>query len=55
MNSNFENISEELRKKWQEVPGTRQGRVFSSEVLKWTDDDILEYWGKCKKKLLLLK
>jgi radical SAM superfamily enzyme YgiQ (UPF0313 family)/SAM-dependent methyltransferase len=45
MNS-FEN---QLRNKWQEIPATRQDRAFSSDLLNWPDDKLLEYWEECRR------
>lgn len=30
--------------KWREVPGTRQERVFSSDMLNMPDDEFLSFW-----------
>ncbi len=42
-------FSIKLREKWREIPGTRQGRMFSTEMLDWEDYEILEYWEECKR------
>jgi SAM-dependent methyltransferase len=36
------------REKWRELPGTRQGRVFSSDLLTWPDDELLAYWERSR-------
>jgi SAM-dependent methyltransferase len=36
------------RDKWREVPSTRQGRAFSSELLDWPDDRLLEFWEQAR-------
>gem|GEM_PF-2430944 len=38
-----------LREKWQEIPATRQDRAFSSDLLNWRDDQLLEYWEECRR------
>jgi len=37
-----------LREKWREIPATREGRMFSSDLLKVGDDALLEYWELCR-------
>jgi len=37
-----------LREKWRELPATRQERKFSSEMLEWSDEELLAYWEECK-------
>lgn len=44
----YQSFSGELRNKWRELPSTRQGRNFSSEMLKWSDEKLLDYWEQCK-------
>ncbi len=33
-----------LRDKWRELPGTRQERLFSRNMLEWSDQQLLQYW-----------
>jgi tetratricopeptide (TPR) repeat protein len=51
----YQGFSSRLREKWIEVPGTRQGRVFSSEMLQWPDDQLLSFWEDCKKETCVLE
>lgn len=37
-----------LREKWREIPATRSGRMFSSELLALSDADLLAYWESCR-------
>jgi len=37
-----------LREKWREIPATRQDRMFSSDLLKASDEALLKYWDRCK-------
>jgi radical SAM superfamily enzyme YgiQ (UPF0313 family)/tetratricopeptide (TPR) repeat protein len=55
MENDYASISHSLREKWIEVPGTRQGRVFSSEMLKWPDDQLLSFWEDCEKETCVLE
>jgi 2-polyprenyl-3-methyl-5-hydroxy-6-metoxy-1,4-benzoquinol methylase len=32
------------RDKWRELPGTRYDRVFSADLLAWSDDDLRAFW-----------
>ncbi len=41
-------FSNALRKKWREIPATRQARQFSTDLLDWTDEQLLAYWEKCR-------
>ena len=41
-------FTQQLRNKWQEIPATRQDRAFSSDLLDWPDDRLLEYWDECR-------
>lgn len=41
-------FSLQLREKWKEIPSTRQGRVFSSEMLNWSDEKLLTFWDECR-------
>lgn len=40
----FASVLKTLKEKWREVPGTTQKRIFSSELLKLTDSEFLDYW-----------
>lgn len=42
--SKEKDIFSALREKWREVPGSRVERVYSSDLLKYSDDDLLEAW-----------
>jgi hypothetical protein len=37
-----------LREKWREIPATRQDRTFSSDLLDISDQELLEYWDRCR-------
>ena len=37
-----------LREKWREIPATREGRMFSSDLLKVDDEALMKYWDQCK-------
>src|SRR4051812_33671703 len=37
---------ERSREKWREVPGDRQVRVFSRDLLSWDDAALLAYWER---------
>ncbi len=37
---------ERSRDKWREVPGDRQERVFSRDLLSWDDEALLAYWER---------
>lgn len=41
-------FDQRLRDKWREIPATRQGRIFSSDLLTVSDSALLEYWEQCK-------
>jgi hypothetical protein len=45
----IEEIAGKLREKWVEIPATRQGRQFSSEILTWPDGQLLDYWETCRR------
>lgn len=38
----------QLREKWREIPGLRQERQFSSDMLWWPDEVLLAYWDECR-------
>jgi len=38
----------QLREKWREIPATREGRMFSSDLLTIGDAALLEYWDRCR-------
>lgn len=44
-----DNFECRLREKWQEIPATRQDRAFSSDLLKWSDEMLLDYWEECRR------
>jgi len=46
---NVQYFESKLREKWQEIPATRQDRAFSSDLLKWSDAQLLEYWEECRR------
>lgn len=41
-------FSTALRNKWREIPATRQTRQFSTDLLDWSDEQLLAYWEKCR-------
>jgi hypothetical protein len=45
----MEDMAGKLRQKWVEIPATRQGRQFSSDILAWSDAQLLEYWETCRR------
>ncbi len=42
-------LENKLREKWQEIPATRQDRAFSSDLLNWPDEQLLDYWEECRR------
>ncbi len=40
----YDEFEGRLRDKWRELPGTRQGRIFSRQMLDWSDQELLAYW-----------
>jgi len=42
-------FQDRLRDKWREIPCTRQDRLFSAQLLAWSDDELLSYWHECKR------
>ena len=42
----FHTFFERTREKWREVPGTRQERVFSADLLRLDDAALLAYWQR---------
>jgi hypothetical protein len=47
-NNPNDGFSTALRNKWCEIPATRQTRQFSTDLLDWTDEELLIYWEKCR-------
>jgi len=47
--SNFFQFSKQVRQKWRELPTTRQGRIYSTDMLNWPDDRLLAHWEECRK------
>lgn len=43
----LERSFEVLRKKWVEVPAGKMDRVYSSDVLRMSDAELLDYWQHC--------
>lgn len=39
------------REKWREIPSTRGGRAFSTELLEWPDDELLAYWEAARREV----
>lgn len=44
----FDGFGLSLREKWRELQATRQGRMFSVDMLRWPDDSLLSYWEECR-------
>jgi tetratricopeptide (TPR) repeat protein/2-polyprenyl-3-methyl-5-hydroxy-6-metoxy-1,4-benzoquinol methylase/predicted O-methyltransferase YrrM len=47
----FDEFAHRLRDKWREVPATRQGRMFSSDMLDWADERLLTFWEECRQQI----
>lgn len=45
----FEEYCKELREKWCELPSTRQDRIYSKEMLCWSDEQLLDFWEECRR------
>jgi len=41
-------FEQRLREKWREIPATRLHRIFSSDLLTVSDEQLLECWERCK-------
>lgn len=41
-----------LREKWREIPATRQERLFSTELLDWSDRLLLGFWDECRRQTM---
>jgi SAM-dependent methyltransferase len=39
------------REKWREIPSTRTGRAFSTELLEWPGDELLAYWEEAREQV----
>ena len=44
----FESFLGGLRDKWREVPSTQLGRSYSTDMLEWSDDRLMEHWEQCR-------
>ena len=51
--SEFKAFETRLRKKWREIPATRMERQFSSDLLDYSDKQLIEYWEECKSQTVL--
>ncbi len=44
----WQSFVDQTRDKWRELPATRQGRVFASDLLRWSDAELLAYWERAR-------
>jgi SAM-dependent methyltransferase len=41
------------RDKWRELPGTRQDRIFSADLLAWPDAELRAYWERGRRETVV--
>jgi SAM-dependent methyltransferase len=48
-------FEDRTRAKWREVPSTRTGRVWSSDLCAYTDEDLIAYWEEARRDTSVLQ